>query len=235
MAFKGSNKLNWLKPSYKRNTGGGGGGGNPIDYASRFRENSKTAFNKPFPTKWIAPKQTEQQDRLKQLQASQLANNAQRLEYLQKAQAAEKQRIAGNILRQRFLSNVMGPRRNNFDVGLGDIQRLNALNSMWGSRSVTEQERILRQNATQPGLMWTPYGIHGKTAYVPVPTSTNMFNGIGQIAGRGMQAAQSIYGAINSGGGGGGYNYGDYDYGGGGGSYDYSPEYYNNLMTWKIK
>ena len=135
-------------------------------------------------------------------------------------------------LRERMLSNVMGPRRNNYDVGINDVWTLDVLNRMWGSSSATEQERILRQNATQRGLMWTPYGYQGRTAYVPI-----------KIPGAPEKKLKSSYTpaapSTNYGGSGGGYGYG-YGYGGGGGggggySTANSQNWYSDLMTWKIK
>ena len=133
-------------------------------------------------------------------------------------------------LRERMLSNVMGPRRNNYDVGFNDVWTLDVLNRMWGSSSVTEQERILRQNATQPGLMWTPYGYQGRTAYVPIK---NLDAPEKKLRSSYTPAVPST----NYGGSGGGYGYG-YGYGGGGGGGGggaSAPNWYSDLMTWKIK
>ena len=134
------------------------------------------------------------------------------------------------LLRERFLSNIMGPRRNNYDVGINEINTLNAYNRIWGSSSVTEQERILRQNATQIGLMWTPYGYQGRTAYVPV-----------KLPGAPEKKLKTSYSPVTQqtyGGGGGGGGYGYYDYGGGGGGGGgggSSQNWFSDLMTWKIK
>lgn len=186
---------------------------------------------------WLKSPTNKTAYRAPQRQAQRTVNKTN-LEYLAKernkqapardAQLQAQSQQYADVLRQRYLSNVMGPRRNNFDVGFNDIKTLNSLNSIWGSSSITEQERILRQNATPPGYMWTPYGIHGKTAYVPVQTRQPE---------KKMRAPEMTRPVTSYGGGGGYGGYGGYDYGGGGGGSggDYTPDYWNSLMTWKIK
>ena len=89
----------------------------------------------------------------------------------------------------------------------------------------TMQEAILRQNAAPIGYQWTP--THG---YIPL-----------QQAGKGKGRAKqyATYTPAASYAGGGGYDYGGWDYGGGGGgggggSSDYVPQWYLDMMTWRI-
>jgi len=87
----------------------------------------------------------------------------------------------------------------------------------------TMQEAILRQNAAPIGYQWTP--THG---YIPLQQA-------GKGKGRAKQYATYTQPAASYAGGG-GYDYGGWDYGGGGGggSSDYVPQWYLDMMTWRI-
>ena len=104
--------------------------------------------------------------------------------------------------------------------------RRQAWQRYYGTTGMTEQERILRQNAAELGYQYTPYA-----GYIPVkmPNAGEKKSKYDY-----RLAAPTSSSGYSSGGGG----YGYYDYGGGGGGGGgggYSSSFYNDLMTWKIK
>ena len=176
---------------------------------------------------WL--RQSRRQTQLRQFAQGEDDDKSNALAWLRQSRNPKRRIVSNPSINPNFVeANPYNPNYAQFLRRKNSWQRLFS-----GMYQPTRQENILRQNAAPPGYYWTPTGLR------PYHNMTPLFNAIGSIGNWGSQVAQYYQQQTRPNNNyGGGYNQPVYEGGGyapsrsTGGSY--TPDWYNNLITWKI-